>query len=124
MGIDMSVLMGANIANEVAAEKFCETTIGKRGKNYGVLTLLPTCFLHPLHFFFARSLVVTSLLAAKERIKFIFPIGGFGDFLSRLNYSMLEERCCWIVQQCYIIYYVKFYLMPFLLLCSRVQFIH
>lgn len=29
MGIDISVLMGANIANEVAAEKFCETTIGK-----------------------------------------------------------------------------------------------
>lgn len=29
MGIDMSVLMGANIANEVAAEKFCETTIGE-----------------------------------------------------------------------------------------------
>ncbi|XP_064025776.1 glycerol-3-phosphate dehydrogenase 1-like protein isoform X3 [Pogoniulus pusillus] len=28
MGIDISVLMGANIANEVAAEKFCETTIG------------------------------------------------------------------------------------------------
>ncbi|KAM7382352.1 hypothetical protein PAMP_002085 [Pampus punctatissimus] len=27
MGIDISVLMGANIANEVAAEKFCETTI-------------------------------------------------------------------------------------------------
>lgn len=30
MGIDISVLMGANIANEVAAEKFCETTIGKK----------------------------------------------------------------------------------------------
>lgn len=29
MGIDISVLMGANIANEVAAEKFCETTIGE-----------------------------------------------------------------------------------------------
>lgn len=28
MGIDISVLMGANIANEVAADKFCETTIG------------------------------------------------------------------------------------------------
>ena len=31
MGMDVSVLMGANIANEVAAEKFCETTIGKEG---------------------------------------------------------------------------------------------
>uniref|UniRef100_A0A8C5VQ03 Glycerol-3-phosphate dehydrogenase [NAD(+)] n=1 Tax=Microcebus murinus TaxID=30608 RepID=A0A8C5VQ03_MICMU len=29
MDIDISVLMGANIANEVAAEKFCETTISK-----------------------------------------------------------------------------------------------
>ncbi|XP_012692930.1 glycerol-3-phosphate dehydrogenase 1-like protein [Clupea harengus] len=37
MGIDMSVLMGANIANEVAAEKFCETTIGSKIMENGQL---------------------------------------------------------------------------------------
>lgn len=36
MGIDISVLMGANIANEVAAEKFCETTIGTVPSNENV----------------------------------------------------------------------------------------
>ncbi|CAI9536132.1 unnamed protein product, partial [Staurois parvus] len=37
MGIDISVLMGANIANEVAAEKFCETTIGSKVLEHGFL---------------------------------------------------------------------------------------
>ncbi|XP_056628830.1 glycerol-3-phosphate dehydrogenase 1a [Triplophysa dalaica] len=36
LGIRMSVLMGANIANEVADEKFCETTIGCRDQAQGV----------------------------------------------------------------------------------------
>eukprot|EP00079_Xenopus_tropicalis_P039031 XP_017952802.1 PREDICTED: glycerol-3-phosphate dehydrogenase 1-like protein [Xenopus tropicalis] len=35
LAIEMSVLMGANIASEVANEKFCETTIGKELNQVG-----------------------------------------------------------------------------------------
>ena len=37
VGIDTSILMGANVANEMASDAFCETTIGFSDQTNGDL---------------------------------------------------------------------------------------
>merc|ERR1719231_2016287 len=37
LGADCSVLMGANVANDMASDQFCETTIGYKDTTNGVL---------------------------------------------------------------------------------------
>lgn len=71
MGIDISVLMGANIASEVAAEKFCETTIGEAQAVLGVsLCYLPPapspCLVLPL--FPALELEAQGLICATHML--------------------------------------------------------
>lgn len=77
MGIDVSVLIGANIASEVAAEKFCETTIGEAQRVPGDTGSLdthpsllhvsshPSAFFHPLS---ALVLGAQGIICAKHML--------------------------------------------------------
>ena len=66
LGIEVAVLMGANIANEVAKEEFCETTIGKN------------CF-----FFF--------LISFNLKLFVWNVVGSFFIFIKRIFFSLVHD---------------------------------
>ena len=72
LGVRSCVLSGANIANEVAEERFCETTIGYRNKADGEL------FKHIFHTPSFRVNIVEDVVGVElcGALKNIVAIGG------------------------------------------------
>lgn len=78
LGIDVSVMMGANLANEVASEMFCESTIGSQNEPNG------TVFKKLLQTGYFRLTVVKDVIGVElcGALKNIIAVGaGFIDGL-------------------------------------------
>lgn len=80
LGITMTVLMGANIANEVADEKFCETTIGMEDRQQ-VDFLLFITRKQPVHKLTQQAYFCLS-----------FSIGGHSGYLTEHPVIIYFER--------------------------------